>query len=77
MKLMKKKGYEGTVRSVMDDEKTKCLGVVGTVHDLLEVGILEAIDGVSVGMWMFIPAVGRNNAVFGGTREDALSGIVA
>ena len=40
MKLTKKKGYEGTIRKVLNDEKTKVIGVVGTVRDLLAENLL-------------------------------------
>lgn len=45
MKFMKNKGYEETtLRKVRNDDKTILYGVVGTVGDLLKVGILDWCD---------------------------------
>lgn len=42
VKVFKKKGYQDTtLRSIMDENKTQCLGIIGTVKDLMHVGILE------------------------------------
>ena len=41
MKFLKRKGDETTIRKVWNDDKTILYGVVGTVEDMLKVGLLE------------------------------------
>lgn len=75
MKLMKKRGYEGSLRKVWSDDKEVCFGVVGTVGDLLKDGILEYCD-YSPETWMFIPAPGViQEPRFGETRAVALENL--
>lgn len=69
MKLLKKKNYEGTLRKVVDDEKTRVLGVVGTVDDLLEEKVLDYCDAPR-GMWACVRT--DYKAFFAGNRDDAI-----
>ena len=76
MKFLKRKGFEDTtVRKVVNDEKTEVFGVVGTVGDLLNVGILEYCD-FDREAWCFI-SKGSNGLQdrFGHTREEATAHI--
>lgn len=66
MKLMKKKGYEGSIRKVYDG--LNYLGVIGTVGDLLKEEILEYCD-YSRTTWAFISL---KEAYFGASRQDVL-----
>lgn len=76
MKFLKRKGFEETtVRKVVNDEKTEVFGVVGTIGDLLKVGILEYCD-YERDAWCYIPKHG-NGARFGNTREEATEGVNA
>ena len=52
-----------------------CFGVVGTVGDLLQEGILEYAD-YSPETWAFLPAPGViQKPRFGKTRQDALANL--
>ena len=42
MKLLKKRDYTGTVRKIVNDDKTEVLGIVGTFKDLMEIGVVES-----------------------------------
>lgn len=76
MRFLKRKGFEETtIRKVANDEKTEVVGIVGTVGDLLKVGILEYCDYERTA-WCYIPKHG-NNARFGNTREEATKGVNA
>ena len=44
MRILNKKSNETTLRKVVDDEKTKVLGVVGTVGDMLSEHVLDYCD---------------------------------
>ena len=44
MKLLKKHGYEGSIRKVANDEKTKVLGIIGTVEDLVAEHVFDYCD---------------------------------
>ena len=57
MKFMKKRNYEGSLRKVWSNDKEVCFGVVGTVGDLLQEGILEYAD-YSPETWAFLPVPG-------------------
>lgn len=72
MKFAKKKGYEGTVRSVWNDEKTHRLGIVGTIKDLMEIKILSWCD-YDKDLYCFISDSYGNDAFFGKTREEAIN----
>lgn len=73
MKLTKRKGDTSTVRKVWDDDKTRCYGVVGTIQDLIDCGIMEYSD-YDHNLWCFIPATaGATRGVhFGKTRDESL-----
>jgi hypothetical protein len=75
MKFTKKRDYDGTIRKVWDNDKTKCYGVVGTVKDLLREQILDYCDAPD-GTWCFIPlgTAGRG-ARFADTRDGTLFGL--
>lgn len=71
MKFMKNKGYEETtLRKVRNDDKTILYGVVGTVGDLLKVGILDYCD-YDKDLWLFLPKSNIQNGHFGKTRSEA------
>lgn len=75
MKFMKRRGDNGSIRKVWSDDKEVCFGVVGTVGDLLQEGILEYAD-CSPETWAFIPAPGViQKPRFGKSREDALANL--
>ena len=75
MKFTKKRGHEGSIRKVWSDDKEVRFGVVGTVGDLLQQGILEYAD-CSPETWAFLPAPGvLQKPWFGKTREDALANL--
>lgn len=71
MKFMKNKGYEETsLRKVRNDDKTILYGVVGTVADLLKVGILDWCD-YDKDIWLFLPESNMQDVHSGKTREEA------
>lgn len=71
MKFMKNKGYEETtLRKVRNDDKTILYGVVGTVGDLLKVGILDYCE-CDKDLWLFLPKSNIQSGHFGKTREEA------
>ena len=75
MKFMKRRGDNGSIRKVWSDDKEVCFGVVGTVGDLLQEGILEYAD-CSPETRAFIPAPGViQKPWFGATREAALENL--
>lgn len=53
--LIPRNHKETTVRKVTNDEKTKVLGIVGTVEDLWKAEIIEWSD-YPAKTWLFIPA---------------------
>ena len=74
MKLLKKRGYTGTVRKIVTDDKTEVLGIVGTFEDLMDLGIVEQVTNYSWDTWCCIPGPGRIapwNGI-GAPREEAL-----
>ena len=75
MKFMKRRDDNGSIRKVWSDDKEVCFGVVGTVGDLIQEGILEYAD-YPPGTWAFIPAPGViQKPRFGKSREDALANL--
>lgn len=75
MRFMMKKGYENTtLRRVRSDDGSVFFGVVGTVRDLLDVGLLEWCD-YSPDLWLFLPAKNIYAGRYGKTREEAVSGL--
>ena len=70
MKLLKKKGYEGTMRKVVNDDKTQVMGIVGTVDDLLKEKVLD-ICNAPRGYWGCVRPDCK--AFFAGNREDAIT----
>lgn len=70
MKFLKKKGYEGTLRKIADDDKTKVLGVVGTVGDLIAESVLEYCDA-PLDSWGCVRT--DYEAFFGETRDLVIS----
>lgn len=46
MKLLKKRDYTGTVRKIVNDDKTEVLGIVGTFKDLMEIGVVESVTDI-------------------------------
>lgn len=70
MELIKKRGYDGSVRVVMDN--AVACGIVGTVEDLLHKRVLECCDAPGE-TWCFLPFVGDPpEAQFAGSREEVL-----
>ena len=75
MKYLKKKNDTTTVRKVWSDDREVCYGVIGTVSDLLQVGILDYCD-CPTDKWCFLPAPGiMHKAKFGRTREEVVEGL--
>ena len=74
MKFLKKRGYTGTVRKIVDDGG-EVLGDVGTFKDLMELGIVEKVTQYSFDTWCCIP-VGSGRIEcwkgIGATREEAV-----
>lgn len=78
MKFLKKRDYTGTVRKIVNDDKTEVLGIVGTFKDLMELGIVEEVTNYSWDTWCCIPGPGRIeiwNGI-GATREEAIKNAV-
>lgn len=71
MKFMQNKGYEETtVRKVRNDDKTILYGVVGTVADLIMVGIITwCVEDKD--LWLFLPESNIQDGHFGKTRAEA------
>lgn len=74
MKLTKKRNYNGTVREVWNDDKTKYYGVVGTAIDLIKERILTYTD-YSPETWFFITKEKYKQSKIGKTKESVLKGI--
>lgn len=74
MVFTKKKGITNSIRSVKNDDKSKVFGIVGTVEDLLSVGILERCDAPK-DYWCFLPEADLESGQFGTTKEAACAGI--
>lgn len=72
MKFLKRKGDETTIRKVWNDDKTILYGVVGTVEDMLKVGLLEYC-GYPKTVWCFLanPETSLSDR-FAPTREEAV-----
>ena len=70
MKLYRIKGTDNTVRRITADESKKVIAIVGTVADLLDVGIFDECDAPR-GMWACISPEGK--AVFECSRADAIA----
>lgn len=78
MKFLKKRGYDGTVRKIVSDDKTEVLGIVGTFKDLMELGVVEQVTNYSWDTWCCIPNPRRIEAMdgIGATREAAIKNAV-
>ena len=74
MKFLKKRDYAGTVRKIVNDDKTEVLGIVGTFKDLMDLGIVEQVTNYSWDTWCCIPSPGRSETWkgIGATREEAI-----
>lgn len=70
MRLRKKKGDTSTVRKVYNDDLTRCYGVVGTIHDLIQYGIMVYSD-YDHALWCYIPDAALPPH-FGKSRDEAL-----
>lgn len=77
MRYTKRKGDESTIRKVWSDDKEIFYGVIGTVCDLLAVGILETVNKhANPDEYMYIPALGiMQRPAWGVTRDEAVSKI--
>ena len=74
MKFLKSAKAPESFRKIVDDDKTKVLAVVGTVADLLTMGILDECS-LSGDRWCCIPAdvkVHSDCVGFGFNRQDAI-----
>lgn len=71
MKITRKKNDTSTIRTIWNDDKTKTLGVVGTIGDLMSAKILTYCDWPD-DRWVFIPYL-KGEAKFGKTRDDVIS----
>ncbi len=78
MKFLQKRDYTGTVRKIVNDDKTEVLGIVGTFKDLMDLGIVEQVTNYSWDTWCCIPGPGRieNWNGIGATREEAIKNAV-
>lgn len=79
MKLLKKKGYTGTVRKITNDEKTEVLGVVGTFRDLMKEGLVKEVINYSYDTWCCITGIGNRIECWdgiGATREEAIKNAI-
>lgn len=74
MLFTKKKGITNSIRTVKNDDKSKILGLVGTVEDFLQAGVMTKCSAPKT-YWCFIPEADTLNAQFGTTREAACAGI--
>ena len=75
MKLLKKRGYTGTVRKIVTNDKTEVLGTVGTFKDLMEIGVVESVTNISLDTWLCVPYPDRcfdGQNGMGATREEAI-----
>lgn len=75
MILTRRKNYTGSLRTVWNDEKTVCLGILGTVQGLLDTGIFDRCNAPG-DRWAFIPCREGGQpgeAQFYHTREDVLT----
>ena len=75
MKLLKKRGYTGTVRKIVTNDKTEELGTVGTFKDLMEIGVVESVTNISLDTWLCVPYPDRcfdGQNGMGATREEAI-----
>lgn len=70
MRFTKKKDDTSTVRKVWNDDKSTCFGIVGTVEDLLSIGLFDYCTA-DKRLWAFVPRVDVQNAQFGDSREAA------
>lgn len=69
MKLTKKRGYEGSVRMVWNDDKTKRVGIIGQVGDLLDEGLFDKCDACRTD-WAFITPEGK--AIFNISKPNVM-----
>ena len=75
MKKKKKRGYTGTVRKIVTNDKTEVLGTVGTFKDLMEIGVVESVTNISLDTWLCVPYPDRcfdGQNGMGATREEAI-----
>lgn len=76
MRFTKRKNDNSTLRKVWNDDKSKCYGLVGTVGDIVDSGIMYYCD-VDRACWCFIPVNDDRTpgeACFGATRDEVLEG---
>ena len=60
MKLKRKRGYDGTIRTVCTDDNEKALGLIGPLSDLLEAGIVQrAPSETELNMWVLFNLNGQ------------------
>ena len=70
MKLLNRKGNETTLRKIANDEKTKILGVVGTVRGLLQEHVFDYCED-NPNRWACVRA--DYEAFFGDSRDEAIA----
>lgn len=78
MVLTKKKGDNSTLRKIWNDDRSECIGVVGTFTDLLTAGIVERVTEYSLDTWCCLP-LRKNPEQWGGigaTREQAIKNTI-
>lgn len=71
MRYLKKKGSTNSIRKVVSDVGNIMYGIVGTVGDLLDAGILEYCDA-SRDSWCMVSSVWLGAAWFGSDRQDCV-----
>ena len=59
MKLKRKKGYEGSIRTVYTDNGEKPIGIIGKSEDLIEAGIICPVTGTELPEWILFNLDGK------------------
>ena len=83
MLILKRKNYHGTIRKLCDDSHTKVYGIIGTIEELHDNGILEDGSGdetvklLSLEMYAFVPAPGSDlPPIVNGSYEDIIERLI-
>ncbi len=78
MKFMKKKSIgDVTVRTVMNDAKSKILCVVGTVEDLTKIGLLYKVEYLDKTAWLALSNCDGIGHQIGKSRAEVLEPFTA
>lgn len=71
MRYLKKRGSDTTIRKVVSDVGNMVYGVVGTVGDMLDAGILEYCDA-SRDCWCMVSSAWEGAVWFGADRQECV-----